>query len=133
MAVGIYAGSTIEGMTALPSPTELATSREIIWSEDTGRAQSGENKAKMIGNVIDTKRTYAIKWGILNSISGDKDSLQKVISLLPSGFFYFGVGISLADAQNNASKYYRSEIQYDYLQVGSRTYFKNVTVSVIEQ
>jgi hypothetical protein len=133
MAVGIYAGSTIEGMTALPSPTDLDTSREIIWSEDTGRAQSGENKAKMIGNVVDTKRTYAIKWAILNSISGDKDSLQKVTSLLTPGFFYFGVGTSLADAQNNAAKYYRSEIQYSYLPIGSHTYFKDVTVSVIEQ
>lgn len=133
MAVGIYAGETVNSMTALPSPSGLTASREIIWSEDTGRAQSGTDKAKMIGNVVDTKRTYAIKWGILNNVHNDKDSLGKVMDLLTPGFFYFAVGTDLEDAKEKAKKFYRSEVQYDYLQVGSRTYFKDVTVSVIEQ
>ena len=46
----------------LPSPTDLKRSDEQIWSENTGRAQSGANKAKMIGDSITGKKTVALTW-----------------------------------------------------------------------
>lgn len=124
----IYAGSSASGMTQLPSPVELKTTREQIWSENTGRAQSGTNKAKMIGDVVATKRTYAIKWGILTN-----SELTIITSNLTKGFFYFAAATSAASAEDTASKYYRSEISYDYLQSATQILYKDVTVNVIEQ
>jgi hypothetical protein len=126
-------------MTLLPSPTEVSPTHEIIWSEDTGRAQSGVDKAKMIGSPVAEKQTYAIKWDMLQ----DKNThepvpITAISNKLTKGFFYFGIGSSLSAAQANAKKFYRSEIQYELLPVWNKTegdelYYKNVSVSVIEQ
>ena len=124
----IFAGSSASGMVELPSPVELKRTNEMIWSENTGRAQSGSNKAKMIGDVVATKRTYEIKWGVLNSTQ-----LNNITSHLTKGFFYFGAATSASIAEDNASKYYRSEISFDYLQAGKQVLYKDVSVSVIEQ
>lgn len=128
MAIGIYAGSTASGVTLLPSPVDVQVSNEIIWSEDTGRAQSGTNKAKMIGSVVAEKHTYTIKWGVLQA-----SELNTIRAKLTAGFFFFALASSLSSAQSSAIKCYRSEISYDVLPVGSTTYYKNVSVSVIEQ
>lgn len=128
MALGIYAGSSVANMAVLPSPEEVKPTFELIWSENTGRAQSGSNQAKMIGDVVAEKKTYAIKWGIIT----DSD-LSTIKSKLTSGFFYFGVGTSLANAKSVATTYYRSEIAGEYLPVGNTIYWKDVSVSVIEQ
>ena len=128
MALGIYAGSTVNGMAVLPSPDEVKPTFEIIWSENTGRAQSGANQAKMIGDVVAEKKTYAIKWGVIT----DAD-MTSIKSKLTSGFFYFAVATSLASAKSSATKFYRSEIAGDYLPIGDTIYWKDVSVSVIEQ
>ena len=128
MALGIYAGTTVEGMSILPSPTEVNPTFEMIWSENTGRAQSGSNQAKMIGDVVAEKTTYNIKWGIIT----DSD-MTTIKTKLPKGFFYFGVGTSLASAKTNAKKFYRSEIAGNYLPIGNSIFWKDVAVSVIEQ
>ena len=128
MALGIYAGSTVNGMAELPSPDEVKTTYEMIWSENTGRAQSGANQAKMIGDVVAEKKTYAIKWGVIT----DSD-MTSIKSKLTTGFFYFGVATTLAGAKAVATKYYRSEIAGDYLPIGDTIYWKGVAVSVIEQ
>lgn len=125
MSLGIYAGSSVANMTVLPSPTTITPTFEMIWSENTGRAQSGSNKAKMIGDVVAEKKTYAIKWGIITDAE-----MSQIRSKLPAGFFYFGVGTS---KPSSADKYYRSEIVGDYLPIGNAIYWKDVTVSVIEQ
>ena len=130
----LYAGSTLPfgtganiGDNQLPSPTSLKVSIEQIWSENTGRAQSGSNKAEMIGDSIAGKRTFAIEWGIL-----DFTDFSKITQLLPRGFFYFG--ISDPDTPpSTPPKYYRSEIQYDMIQVGDTRYYKGVSVQVIEK
>ena len=126
--MNIYAGSSASGMTQLPSPVELKTTREQIWSENTGRAQSGTNKAKMIGDSITQKLTYQIKWGILTSAQ-----LSVITSNLKRGFFYFAAATSASAAEDNAKKYYRSEISYDIVQSGPSVFYKDATVSVIEQ
>ena len=128
--IKIWARTTSSGsMTALPSPVSIQTTREQIWSEDTGRAQSGANQAEMIGTAVAEKLTFAIKWGIL-----DYTDFNTIITYLPKGFFYFGVGQSAPD---NPSKYYRSEITYDIIQAMKNgaltTFYKDVSVSVIQK
>lgn len=122
--VKVYAGTTTS-LTQLPSPVSIMPTRETIWSEDTGRAQSGSNKAEMIGTAIAEKMTYAIKWGILTLAE-----FNTIVNNMPKGFFYFHVGTSAA---SNPSKYYRSEIAYEIISAGGVNYYKDVSVSVIEK
>ena len=128
MALGIYAGSSVNGMVALPSPVSLKTSLEFIWHEDTGRAQSGTNKAEMIGEVVAEKKTYNIQWGILT-----QSELDTITGKLVKSYFYIGVGTSLNNAKSNAIHAYRGNITYTALPIGSTTYYKDVTVDVIEK
>lgn len=131
MALDIYAGASLATLAKLPSPVSVTPSHEIIWSEDTGRAQSGTDKAKMIGNVVDEKKTYDIKWGVITQAE-----LNTILDKLKPGFFYFCIGTSAPTGGNNyngATKFYRSEIPYDLLPIGNTLYYKDVTVSVIEQ
>ncbi len=124
----IYAGTSASSMRELPSPIELKRTNEMIWSENTGRAQSGSNKAKMIGDVVAQKRTYTIKWGVLTGTQ-----LNIIINNLPKGFFSFAAATSASAAEEAAGRYYRSEISFDYLQAGREVLYKDVSVSVIEQ
>ena len=128
MAIGIYAGTSANAVVVLPSPVEVKPTMEIIWSENTGRAQSGANQAKMIGDVVAEKRTYAIKWGVI-----DGTDFATITGKLTAGFFYFALASSLASAKSSAVPFYRSEISYEVLPIGANTYYKDVTVSVIEQ
>lgn len=124
----IFAGTSASSLSELPSPVDLKRSDEQIWSENTGRAQSGSQKAKMIGDVVATKKTYQIKWGILTA-----SQINTINSLLTKGFFYFAAATSLSTAQSNATKFYRSEFTYDVLQAGPNVMYKDAAVSVIEQ
>lgn len=128
MALGIYAGPAATSLTILPSPVALTPSNELIWSENTGRAQSGVNKAKMIGDVVAEKQTYAIKWGILT-----ETEYVTIKSKLTAGFFYFAAATSAQTAAAAAKRYYRSQITGEVFSVGSAIYYKDVEVSVIEQ
>lgn len=128
--LALYAGNSATMTVAnnkLPSPSRMQVSVEQIWSENTGRAQSGNNKAKMIGESLVAKHTYSIEWAML-----EHSDFQKIGDLLPRGFFYFGTG-SINTPPSNPSKYYRSEIQYEVIQVGNTQYYKNITTQVIEQ
>jgi len=125
--ITLYAGSSSSSLTALPSPSRLQVSIEQIWSEDTGRAQSGDNKAKMIGDSLVAKHTYAIEWQMLES-----SDFQTITDNLTRGFFYFGIG-SPTSAPDDPVKYYRSEINYELVQVGTTRYYKGINVQVIEQ
>lgn len=128
MATGVYAGTTANGVTLLASPVSINPSMEIIWDENTGRAQSGRNKAKMIGDVVAEKHAYDIQWGILTATE-----FNNITSKLKAGFFYFAVATSLASARSNAISCYRSEIKYGIIMAGTTTYYKDVSVTVIEQ
>ena len=112
----------------LPSPVSVTPTHEMIWSENTGRAQSGAEQAKMIGDVVAEKKTYAIKWGVLSATE-----FSAITSKLIKGFFRFGMGTSLSDAKSNSLVVYRSEISYEVLPIGNTVYYKDATVSVIEQ
>ena len=127
--VAVYAGDSanLTSENKLPSPSRMQVSVEQIWSQDTGRAQSGVNKAKMIGDSLTSKQTYALEWGLL-----EYSDFRKIERLLPRGFFYFGKGTT-AQPPSNPTTYYRSEIQYEVIQVGTTQYYKNITTQVIEQ
>lgn len=118
----------------LPSPISVLPSIEQIWSENTGRAQSGNNAAQMVGDFVAEKHTYAVTWDMLT-----QTEFNKITTLLTTGFFYFGLGtVDTENASNNvppvgAVTYYRSEISYELLQVGSDLRYRNVKTSIIEQ
>ena len=120
----LYAGTTTP-LTQLPSPVSVQITEEQIWDENTGRVASGS----MEGSPVATKMTYAIKWGVLkvNDTSDALHSFKTISDNMPNGFFFFGT------ANNSTTKYYRSEITYDVIQVGSTTYYKDVSVSVIQK
>lgn len=128
--LAIYAGESASMTVAdnkLPSPTKLQISLEQIWDEKTGRAQDGENQARMIGSSLVSKHTYAVEWAMLEA-----SEFAKIKNLLPRGFFYFGEGTTTS-VPSNPVKYYRSEITYETIQVGTTQYYKNVATQVIEQ
>lgn len=120
--IKIWAGATTT-MTELPSPIELQVTRETIWSEDTGRSPSTGNMVSS-GGIIAKKRTYTIKWGVL-----DSTDLSTITTNMNDDFFYFGVG---ATCPADPDKYYRSEITYDIIRADG-TYYKDVSVQVIQK
>lgn len=125
----IYAGNSASSMTELPSPVSIKNSREKIWSENTGRAQSGTNAAKMIGDVIAKKKTFEIKWGILTATQ-----VESIISHLDNkAFVYFAMATSSSAAQSAASTYYSSNLTYEVIQSGPNVFYKDATVTMIEQ
>ena len=111
------------GNNKLPSPISVDVTREQIWNADAGRVANGTMEA----NYVASKRTYNIKWGVL-----DSDEFGKITDLLSTGFFRFGQGTSTTKP-SSTSVYYRSEISYAILIAKSSTYYKDVSVSVIEK
>lgn len=128
MALGIYAGATVNAMAVLPSPVSVKEAYELIWSENTGRAQSGANQAKMIGDVIAQKKTYSIQWGVISAAD-----LSTITTKLTGGFFKFGMGTSLAAAQAAAVTVYRGTITSNVMPIGNTIYYKDVSCDLIEQ
>ena len=131
----IYACPTSSSISAndeLPSPSGLTVSAEQIWTEDTGRAQSGSSTAKMIGKSITGKMTYAIRWDVLttDSQSTATAKMNSIMNKLTRGFFKFGV--SYDGTIPSGGEFYRSEITYEVGQAGG-VYFKEVEVQVIER
>ena len=112
----------------LPSPTDLKRADEQIWSENTGRAQSGTNKAKMIGDSITGKETVTLTWGILTDTE-----MSTIRSKLKRGFFVFGYGMSITTASDSAITAYRGDISAQMFSVGNAVYHKNASTTVIEQ
>lgn len=141
--ISLFANKSNNALTLndmLPSPTNLESTMEQIWSENTGRAQSGSNKAKMIGDSVAEKNTYQITWDMLTQAQ-----FNKIKQKLTPGFFYFGLGsydkeTDTATPPSDVGRYYRSEIKFDIINVinkkaqgGAETRYRNVQTSVIEQ
>lgn len=117
MAISIQGG----GVT-LPSPVSIATGHEIIWSSNTGRSAS----AKMIGDVIAEKQTFAITWGVLT-----REELESIRTALVSGFYPFSITEDRAETSITA---YRGTLSATLLgSFGGVTYYREATVSVIQQ
>lgn len=118
MAVFLKAG-TVE----LPAPIKLSTSDEIIWSANTGRStESG----KMIGDVVAEKLTLDIEWGVLTGAEMKKISDNLKSGFHPVSFYDDGDFITITS--------YRGTLKKEYLgYYGGVHYYKNVTVSIIQQ
>lgn len=68
------------GGVPLPSPVEINSSGELIWSEATGRTSSG----KMVGSLIAEKQTFEVTWGVLTKAQADT---VEQATTTQSGFF----------------------------------------------
>lgn len=103
---------------AMPSPTQIKVSDEIIWSSNTGRVADGS----MVGDAIAEKTTVAITWEMLTE--AEKASIK---GSMVAGFFPVTVlGMSITS--------YRGTMQSDVLGIiNGTTYYKTVTVTVIQQ
>lgn len=110
------------GGTALPSPTEMTLSGEIVWSANTGRAASG----LMIGDVIAEKQTVGLRWGVLT-----KAELALLREKLVSGFFPATLAI---DGQSVDLTCYRGALTAELLGTfGGTTYYRSAAATLIEQ
>lgn len=117
MAIEIRGNGTL-----LPSPDAITAADEIIWSADTGRSASG----KMLGDVIAEKETFNVEWGVLT-----KAEYGVIRSALLSGFHPFAITI---DGTTDTITSYRGTLTAPLLGTfGGVTYYKGVTVSVIQQ
>lgn len=112
------------GSTALPEPSTISSSDEIIWSKNAGRSSE---TGKMLGDVVAEKKTVDIKWEYIT-----EQEAKIIRNLLKPGFFPltfedFGEAITITN--------YRGTIQKEHLgYIGDgHYYYKSVTVSVIQQ
>lgn len=108
--------------TLLPSPDAITAADEIIWSANTGRIDSGT----MIGTVIAEKKTFDIEWGVLTV-----EEYAIIKSALLSGFHPFSITI---DGETSTISSYRGTLTAPLLGTfGGVTYYKGVTVSIVQQ
>lgn len=108
----------------LPSPTEISTTDEIIWSSNTGRSTAS---GKMLGDVIAEKQTFSIKWGVLT-----KEEQKKIRNSLKSGFYPVSF---MFDDETVTLSAYRGTITSTALgYIGDGIfYYKSVSCDIIEQ
>lgn len=106
----------------LPSPVEISTTDEIIWSANTGRSSTG----LMIGDVVAKKMTINIKWGVLTA-----PEYRSIKSKLDSGFHPFTITI---DTDGTTIDAYRGTLTGTLLGTfGGVTYYKDASVAIIQQ
>ncbi|MDY2726203.1 MAG: hypothetical protein SOV36_05235 [Anaerostipes faecalis] len=111
------------GGIALPEPTEMSTSDEIIWSANTERSSSGD----MVGEAIAEKKTLDIKWGILT-----ETELKKIKDNLVKGFF----PITFRDeGKNHTISVYRGTLSKEHLgYIGDGIYYyKSASVQIVQK
>lgn len=107
----------------LPSPTQISSGEEIIWSSETGRGDNG----KMIGDVVAEKETISIKWEYLTKT--EKNLIKKN---LIAGFFPIKL---IFDDETVTLTSYRSTLTSEHLgYIGDGIYyFRTVSVDLVEQ
>ena len=108
--------------TTLPSPVEISTGDETIWSSNTGRSTTG----KMIGDVVSEKKTFEIEWGVLT-----RAQFNTIRNNLAAGFHPFTI---IIDGTSTEITSYRGTLSGKLLGTfGGTTYYKSASVSVIQQ
>lgn len=107
---------------ALPSPTQISSGEELIWSSSTGRADNG----LMIGDIIAEKQTMSITWEYLTK--AQKNLIKKNLK----GFFPIKI---IFDDETVTLTSYRGTLTSEHLgYIGDGIYyFKTVSVELIEQ
>lgn len=108
----------------LPSPTEVSTTDEIIWSSNTGRSTAS---GKMLGDVIAEKQTFSVKWEYLT-----KTEQKAIKDNLKSGFHPVSF---IFDDETVTIYSYRGTITSQHLgYIGDgHYYYKSVSCDIIEQ
>lgn len=108
----------------LPSPTEISSTNEIIWSSNTGRSTTS---GKMLGDVIAEKSTFSIKWSMLT-----KEEQQLIVDNMKSGFYPVSF---IFDDETITLTTYRGTISSQMLgYIGDgKFYYKSVACDIIEQ
>lgn len=108
---------------ALPAPTKITTSDEIIWSANAGRSATS---GKMIADVIAEKKTVDIEWGVLS-----ESEMATISSYLPSGFLSFKFR---DDGASMTITGYRSTIEKEHIGYsGGVYYYRTAKTSIIQQ
>ena len=106
----------------LPSPEEIGTSEEIVWSSNTGRSTTG----LMIGDVVAEKRTLNIRWGVITAAEYDV-----IRTNIRSGFHPFTLTVDGVSATITA---YRGAVTATLLGTfGGVTWYRDAAVSIIQQ
>ena len=106
----------------LPSPVEIGTSEEIIWSANTGRSTTG----LMVGDVVAEKRTLNLRWGVLTAAEYDL-----IRTNLRSGFHPV---ILAVDGTAVTITAYRGAVTATMIGTyGGVTYYRDAAVSIIQQ
>lgn len=122
----MYAQIKING-TALPSPTKVNTTGEILWSSSTGRSvKTGE----MIGAVVATKHTLDVEWTNITAAE-----YKTIKDNLKAGFFG-PVNYCSSEGEEiiKMTKAYRGSFNDDDKGfVGDTHYYTSVKVSIIEK
>lgn len=111
------------GSITLPSPVQITVNDEIIWSDHTGRAASGE----MIGDIVAEKKNVSIKWGVLT-----ESELTLIKQVMIAGFF----PISFRDDGIDLTiKTYRGTLAKEQLgYIGDGIfYYKSASVNIIQK
>jgi len=111
------------GGVELPAPITMSVSDEIIWSEDTGRTLSGG----MVGDVIATKQTISVVWGILSG-----PDVATIKRAMPAGFFDFTFR---AAGGNITIPVYRGAIKDDAIGMlgDGIMWYRSVSVELIQK
>lgn len=108
----------------LPSPTEISSSDEILWSSNTGRSTSS---GKMLGDVIAEKQTFSIKWGVLT-----RAEYLTIKNNIKSGFHKIQF---VFDDETVELSFYRGTISSEHLgYIGDGIYYyRSVSCDIVEQ
>jgi hypothetical protein len=113
------------GGVTLPSPVEVSSSGELIWSAATGRTSSG----KMVGNLIAEKQTFEVSWGVLTA--AQVKSIEQAVTV-QGGFFQLTItqGSDVTRIQCYRGPVAKKVLGY----IGDGVfYYRSVTVTFIEQ
>ena len=108
----------------LPSPTEITTTNEIIWSSNTGRSTTS---GKMLGDVIAEKQTFSIKWGILTKAEQQLIVKNMKLGFNPVSFIFDDETVTLSVYRGTISS-----VMLGYIGDGT-FYYKSVACDIIEQ
>lgn len=107
----------------LPSPTQISSGEELIWSSSTGRSDNG----LMIGDIIAEKQTLSITWEYLT-----KAQKNIIKQNLKGGFFPIKM---IFDDETVTLTSYRGTLTSEHLgYIGDGLYyFKTVSAELTEQ
>lgn len=113
----------VAGGIALPPPVKISTTDEIIWSSATGRSASG----LMIGDIVASKKTLNVEWGILRESELKIIKDQLIIGFFPITFRDDGVDMTITAYRGTLTKEHIGEL------TDGIYWYRNASVSIIQR